>query len=39
MTTWLELVSVYGERIVVPAALIRILGALPVGWFGKSVIV
>jgi hypothetical protein len=36
--SWLELVNDYGERIVVPTAWIQILGALPAGWYGKSVI-
>jgi len=36
--SWLELVNAYGERLVVPVAWIQALGALPAGWFGKSVI-
>lgn len=36
--TWLELVNAYGERLLVPAVLIRVLGMLPDGWFGKAVI-
>lgn len=35
---WLELVNAYGERLLVPAAWCRIIGRLPDGFAGKSVI-
>lgn len=34
----LELVNAYGERLLVGIDLIRILGVLPDGWVGKSVV-
>jgi len=36
--SWLELVNAYGERLLVPTAWIQVLGVLPAGWLGKSVI-